>query len=137
MHLEMGVQLKEPRVNDYYVGRSRGAYNCPSRLGYLAGGQRVMANSSYLTQNRKAMRHLLSQKVTLGIPKGSDYPALIWPNGQLVFLHRMNYLMARGELALPPGTELHHIDGNPRNASAINTVAFLGPEHEAWHSRKG
>ena len=135
--LKMGVQLKERKVNDCYVGRGRGAYNSPSSLGYLAGGQRVMGNSSYLAQNPKAMRYLLSQKVTLGIPKHSEYPALIWPNGQLVFLHKMNYLLARGELALPAGTQLHHIDNNPRNASAINTVAFLGPEHEAWHSRKG
>ena len=124
----IGLQWKGPKVNDRYVGRVNGACNSPSRLTQLA-----MRN--YLMEKPSALAHLLSQEVTLELVNG--YPALVFPNGQRVFLHKRNYLMAHGMIALPPGTELHHIDGKPKNASAVNTVAVLRPEHTAYHSRKG
>lgn len=62
--------------------------------------------------------------------------AHVWPNGQLVFLHTRNYMVAHGVIALPRNTQLHHVDGEPLNASAINTVAMLMQEHHALHSHE-
>ena len=126
--LGIGLQWKGPKINDSYTGRVNGAYSCLSRLGLPGVG-------NYLMEKPSALAHLLSQEVTLELVNG--YPALVFPNGQRVFLHKRNYLMAHGMIALPPGTELHHIDGKPKNASAVNTVAVLRPEHTAYHSRKG
>ena len=89
----------------------------------------------YLMEKPSALAHLLSQEVTLELING--YPAIVFPNGQCVFLHKRNYLIAHGMIALPPGTELHHIEGKPKNTSAVNSLAVLRPEHNAYRSRKG
>ena len=43
----IGLQWKEPKVNDRYLGRVNGAYNCPSRWGYLAMGTTLWRNRAH------------------------------------------------------------------------------------------
>ena len=133
--VQIGVCLQSGKVNLGHAGRRADAAIDAVRIGAVVRGNVLMPTANYLALKPKAMAHLASQEVKLEVVNG--YPALVFPCGQLVFLHKRNYLISHGLIALPANTHLHHIDGNPLNAAPRNIVAMLSQEHNALHSFKG
>ena len=133
--VQIGVCLQSGKINLRHLGHGIGTMDAHMRSGQFAGGNGLMQQSNYLALNPAAMAHLLSEKVMLDVVNG--YPAIVFPNGQCVFLHTRNYMVAHGVIALPGNTHLHHIDGNPLNAAPRNIVAMFSQEHQALHSFKG
>jgi len=133
--VQNGVCLQSGKINLRHIGHGIGTMDAHWRSWHVAGGNYLMQTANYLALNPKAMAHLLSEKVTLELVNG--YPAIVFSNGQRVFLHTRNYMVAHGVISLPGNTHLHHIDGNPLNAAPRNIVATFSQEHHALHSRKG
>ena len=85
-----------------------------------------MQTANYLALNPKALAHLLSQEVNLEVVNG--YPALVFPNRQFFFLHKRNYLLAHGLIALPANTHLHHVVGRGRLENRGNDYNALNAD---------
>ena len=133
--VQIGVCMQSGKINLGHMGRRADAAIDAVRIGPVVRGNVLMQQANYLALKPSALAHLVSQEVKLEVRNG--YPALAFPCGQLVFLHKRNYLISHGLISLPRNTHLHHVDGNPLNAAPRNIVAMLSQEHNALHSFKG